>query len=663
MIISVKDFNEYWFRKIDVQKRRRGNQGNKKHDKYLDIITAFDIETTRLEDIEQSFMYIWQWQFGSEFTVIGRTWDEFKELAEIIKNNIKKEAKLVVFVHNLSYEFQFLRGIYEFMPEDVFAIDSRKVAKCTMYDCLEFRCSYIHSNMSLSEYTSKMGVQHMKLSGDDFDYSIKRYPWTKLSDQELQYCINDVLGLVEAISIEMKYDNDNLYTFPLTSTGYVRRDAKKAMKHVSYYYVRKQLPNFHIYQMCREAFRGGNTHANRFYAGKIVKNVKSADRSSSYPDVQCNCEFPVGEFFEAGPVDFDKLTRLIDLRHKAVLMRIGLFNVSLQNKYWGCPYLSKDKCRNVLDGVFDNGRILKAKYLETTITDIDFKIILSEYEFDDLTAFDVAYARYGKLPRPLIETIINYYKAKTELKGIEGEELFYMKSKNKLNSIYGMTAQDPVKQSIDFLGGEFIVRTDNPEELLEAANNRAFMPYQWGVWTTAWSRYRLEEGIRLAGEKFIYCDTDSVKYVGDIDWSNYNELRKNDSIKSGAYADDPKGNTHYMGVYEDDGFYPEFSTLGAKKYCYTDNTGKLHTTIAGVTKRKGGEELEKYGGIKAFKPGFVFKEAGGTESIYNDYPEMDHIIIDGKTIPITSNIVIKDSLYTLGITYEYERLLLKSRVL
>jgi len=659
-IKSYQEFNEYAFRKVEIQKRKRGNQRNKKNDKYLDIISAFDIETTRLKDIEQSVMYIWQWQIGDD-TIVGRTWEEFKSFCKILKANAKKGSKLVVFVHNLSYEFQFLRGIYNFQPEEVFALDSRKVVKCTMYDFLEFRCSYIHSNMSLSEYTNKMGAKHSKLSGDEFNYNIMRYSWTPLTNKELQYCVNDVLGLTEAIKIEMAHDKDNLYTFPMTSTGYVRRDAKKAMRseHIR---VKEQLPNIHIYEMCREAFRGGNTHANRFYAGKIIPNVKSADRSSSYPDVQCNCEFPIGEFFEAGSMTLDEIIKTINLKHKAVLMRVKLYNVTLINEFWGCPYLSRDKCRMIKNGVYDNGRILYAEYLETTITDIDLKIILSEYNFDDFKAFEVAYARYGRLPDSLINMIIKYYKAKTELKGIKEQELYYMKSKNKLNSIYGMTAQDPVKQDISFIDGIFKIGEEDIEELLNEANQRAFMPYQWGVWTTALARLRLEEGIRLAGENFVYCDTDSVKYVGDIDWSAYNKEREADSLKSGAYATDPKGITHYMGVYEDDGFYPQFATLGAKKYCYNDESGELHTTIAGVTKREGGKELEEAGGIKAFKSGFIFNKAGGTESIYNDFPDIDEIEIEGHMLPITSNVVIKESSYTLGITHEYERLLLKSNL-
>ena len=644
---------------MPVAKRNRGNQGTKTKIKYKDAICAFDIETTRFPDIEQSILYVWMFHLKQlDLTIVGRTWEEYDKLLKQVLEELEDNT-LCIYVHNLSYEFQFLRAIYNFSQDEVFAVDKRKVLKCTMYDSrIEYRCSYLHSNMSLAEYAKKMGVAHQKLSGDEYDYTKTRYPWTPLTDKELQYCTHDVIGLCEAIETEMKADGDNLYTYPLTSTGYVRRDAKKAMRTVSQSYVKNQLPDIEVYKMCREAFRGGDTHANRYYAGRVIKNVKSADRSSSYPDVQCNCEFPVSEFFRAGPMDFDRLIHLITVRKKAVLMRVAITNLRLTDEFWGCPYLSRDKCRRIERGVFDNGRILSADYLETTITDVDLRIIIDQYSFDDLCAFDVAYARYGKLPKPLIAETIAYYKAKTELKNVSGQEIYYMKSKNKLNSIYGMMAQDPVKQSIIFADGDWKSGEESMDELLDASNRKAFLCYQWGVWVTAWARYRLQEGIKLAGDNFVYCDTDSVKYIGEIDWAEYNKQLIADSLKSGAYATDPAGITHYMGVYESDGEYAEFKTLGAKKYAYTyKEGGETHVTIAGVNKRKGGKELDKYGGLKAFEPGFVFTEAGGTESVYNDHPEIGTICRDGHEIAITPNVVIRDSTYTLGITAEYEKVL------
>lgn len=667
-MIPPEKFPYDWLYEIPLVKRKTGNQKTRRRTKYKDLITAFDIETTRLVDIEQSIMYIWQWQFGDEYTVVGRTWEQFESFQRKLAATLD-DSVLVVFVHNLSFEFQFLRGIYDFKPEDVFAVKSRKVLKCTMYDKFEFRCSYIHSNMSLDTYTKKMGVKHKKLTGT-FDYEKIRYPWTELTDEELAYCIHDVQGLVEAIEIEMEHDKDNLYTFPLTSTGYVRRDAKKAMSAVSKGFIKTQLPDYETYKMLREAFRGGNTHANRYYTNYTLHNVHSADRSSSYPDVMCNCKFPISEFYRLGEISYDEAIKMLGRRQKACLMRVALTGVYLTRLDWGCPYLSLSKCRHIENPLVDNGRIISADYLETTITDIDLKIIISEYSWKDIRFFDFATARYGYLPKPLIETICQYYHYKTELKNVQGQELLYMKSKNKLNSLYGMCAQDPVKQSILFIEEDFKEQNDNEAELLLAHNKKAFLAYQWGVWVTAWARYRLEEGIQLAhgdtndpdAPQFVYCDTDSVKYLGEIDFDKFNKERIRASKESGAYATDPSGITHYMGVYEKEHDMFEFCTMGAKKYVYRETPDdKLVCTIAGVSKNLGGKELEEHGGITAFREGFTFNKAGGLEAVYNDKPSITEYKAEGRTVKITSNVCLRPSTYTLGLAADYKRLLTETR--
>lgn len=667
MIVTSEQFPLEWLYNRPLVKRKPGNQRTKKRVKYKDIITAFDIETSRLIDIEQSVMYVWQWQFDEDYTVVGRTWEEFAAFQRKIAK-ILDDVVMVVFVHNLSYEFQFLRGIYQFSPDEVFAIKSRKVLKCNMHGCFEFRCSYIHSNMNLDTYTKKMGVKHKKLTGT-FDYEKIRYPWTELGNDELAYCVHDVQGLVEAIKIEMEHDGDNLYTFPLTSTGYVRRDAKKAMSNVSFSFVRNQLPDYEIYKMLREAFRGGNTHANRYYANYTLHNVHSADRSSSYPDVMCNCKFPISEFYRLGDLPYKDVVKLIEKRNKALIMRVAITGIYLTRIDWGCPYLSISKCRHIENALEDNGRILSADYLETTLTDIDLRIVLQEYSFTDIRFFDVASSRYGYLPTPLISTICQYYQYKTELKNVPGQELLYMKSKNKLNSLYGMCAQDPVKQSILFINNDFQEQNEEEAKLLLEHNKKAFLAYQWGVWVTAWARYRLEEGILLAhgdienpnSPQFVYCDTDSVKYLGDIDLTAFNRQRISDSKRSGAYATDPAGITHYMGVYEKEHDMCEFRTMGAKKYVFRETLeDKLICTIAGVSKSLGGKELESNGGITAFHEGFTFEQAGGLEAVYND--DVDKVIyIEGHSLHITANVVLRPSTYTLGLSADYKRLLTEAR--
>lgn len=658
MLYNYKDLTPGKLSLIENQKRKRGNQGTKKRRTYKDIICAFDIETSRLDD-RHSIMYIWQFQLGDD-TYIGRSWKEcfrfFRRLAASCSDN----EWFVIYVHNLSFEFQFLTSYYHFTDEEVFCTDSRKILKCDMFQHLEFRCSYLHTNMSLSEYLSKMGVEDQKMTG--FDYEKIRYPWTALSDPEVRYCVNDVKGLVQALKIEMEHDGDNLYSIPLTSTGYVRRDVKHAMRYVPHWYIRDQLPNFGTYTLLREAFRGGNTHANRYYAGQILKGVRSADRSSSYPDTECNDKFPVSGFRRISDPTPEKLHDLIYRRKKAVLCRIALWGVKLRNPFWGCPYLSTDKCRNIINGAYDNGRILHADYLETTVTDLDLKIILEEYSAD-LDVLTLEYARYGILPPALVECIQRYYTMKTELKNVDGQEIYYTKAKNKLNSVYGMSAQNPVKRTVLYKEGKYQEDPVPLEDLLEAANKKAFFPYQWGVWCSAWGRFRLEEGIRLAhsaGADFIYCDTDSVKYIGEIDWDTYNKERIQRSQETGSYADDPSGVRHYMGVYEYEGEYKEFSTRGAKKYVYTDKSGKLHITIAGVNKTKGAAELEAAGGISAFlNETFVFRE-GETESVYVDHCRQ-WIYVDGHRLRLAPCVTIRPSTKTISDTEEYKDLLMNEQ--
>ena len=677
MIVKCADFRpEQYFKNCPIVKNRKGNPAGKKRH-YIGITTAFDIETTLIDDIQQSVMYIWQWQFGEDYTVIGRTWEDFTDLQNRVRKSLPEGYWLVCYVHNLSYEFQWLKSVYQFSPDEIFAVDSRKLLKCDMYGVFEFRCSYKLTNMSLGQFTKKMQVKHTKLSGDDFNYSVKRYPWTDLSDEELEYCVNDVLGLVEAINALMARDGDTLQTIPLTSTGYVRRNAKRAMRHnVHHNFVYSILPDFETYKALREAFRGGNTHANRYYAGDIVENVHSADRSSSYPAVMCNCEFPMTQFIPIMKKDLNAeyIARCIKIRHKALLLRIRIEDLRLRNPFWGCPYLSSDKCRNCDDVVdtFDNGRILSACRIETTVTDIDLKIIMQEY-IGRITFLQGWYASYKKLPDSLIKEVIKYYKDKTELKGVAGQELYYDKAKALLNSLYGMMAQDPVKHTVIFKQvGDWDLDEISDEELLGKSNDRAFLAYQWGVWVTAHSRDALEQGIRLVheteGADFVYCDTDSVKYTGNVDWSSYNADRVAECLESGAYATDPKGTTHYMGVFEPEdnpetGYsYRYFKTLGAKKYAYIEKEGEgVHCTIAGVNKKKGGGELDKHGGLQAFTEGFVFRDAGGTQALYNDAPSVSEVEIENHVLQITSNIAILPSEYTLGITGEYERILKYSK--
>ena len=497
--------------------------------------------------------------------------------------------------------------------------------------------------MSLREFLNKMGVEHTKLT---MDYSKRRFPWTEITREETAYCIADVLGLYEALRKMFKADRNTIANVPLTSTGYVRADFKKAMRQGGFLpLVHECSPSWEVYLMIRRAFRGGNTHANGCYTGIILDNITSYDRASSYPDVLVNMPYPIKRF------EKQFITKLEEIEDGfPYLLAVDFKGVELRDAFWGCPYLSVHKCYNLRNAINDNGRVMKGDFL-TYLTDIDLKIVQEQYTWKSAVIVQAYRSEYGMLPKAMRDVTMDYYYKKTSLKGVAGQEVYYMKSKNKLNSIYGMCATNPVRTSLVFNGIDFSVKEENEQELLQKANKKAFTVFAWGAWCTAWARYWLERAIRLCGHKFVYCDTDSVKFIGNVDFTELNAEIESTSKRHGAYADDPKGVRHYLGVYEHDATYKRFVTLGAKKYAYEDEQGKLHITVSGVAK-SGADEL---GSLEKFQEGFIFRESGGMEAYYNDVPA-EPIEIDGHTLELPPNIYLENGEYTLGVTMEYKRL-------
>lgn len=625
---------------------------------YANALMAFDIETTRLED-DNSVMYIWQCGLcvdGEYYITYGRTWEEWTALQEAINARLGG-ITIICLVHNLSYEFQFLAGLYEF--SDVKCLKSRKILSATC-GRIEYRCSYIWTNKTLSKFLKEMNIQHMKKSGAEFDYSKVRYPWTELSEDEIEYCQNDVIGLLEAAEKKISQDGDTLYTVPRTSTGYVRRDAKQALSQTPLGALK---PTEEIYRKLRKAFRGGNTHANRYFVGKVLTGVQSVDRSSSYSDCMLNNKFPMKPFKKC-PDGIATIRRAFS-SGLAILCTMSITGATLRNPLWGCPYIPVSKCQMLINPVEDNGRVLEADALTIEVTEVDMQIILEEYDGEfDFT--DIYTAEKDYLPKPFTDCIKRYYTNKTSLKGIAGGEYEYMKSKNLLNSLYGMTATDPGKDDVLFDGVEYIQQETDVIKNIK----KSFMPYQWGVWVTAYARLELEEMIKIAGNNFVYADTDSCKYIKSesISYEDYNNRRKSASLAHGACAVDPNGIMHYMGVAETEGEYYQFLTWGAKKYASQDEQGHINITIAGVRKNSsknaageivewgGGDELEEAGGLVKFAPGFVFRKSGGLESVYNDHV-CKTISVDGHVLKITRNVCLRPSTYAVGITNKYADLL------
>lgn len=688
MIYSVDEFNPKILASgVNLLKRPRGQRKKSKYSPdYLDIVGSFDIETSTVwipaDDGTRkphSFMYIWQYQIGSEITVTGRTWDEFLTFTDKIKDfctyvgiryNVMKTPYLVTFVHNLAYEWAFLSGIWDFQNKDCFFKKERKPLYCKLKS-IEFRDSLAQSNMSLAKFAENMGCQTRKQSGQRFDYTKVRYPWTRLSDFELLYCIDDVITLEEAIRTEMKKDGDTLYTLPLTSTGYVRRDCKLALLPIKDK-IQFMLPMKEEYKLLRRAFRGGNTHCNRWHCGKVVENVWGYDIRSSYPTQQLTEMFPMDKF---KMVDDANMLTVFDYINKgyAVCADFSFKDIRLKDKMEPMPYLALGCC-DCLRPTLDNGRILHAKYLETTLTEWDLLIVLDQYEASNIEVGQCMVAKKDYLPLAYRNVIMKYYKTKTELKHVKGKEYELGKAKNKLNAIYGMSATDCIRSVITYSKEKGFTVSDYESEITTKNLKRAPFPYQWGVWTTALARWKLHLAMRSVPRNpetgvsnLVYCDTDSIKTIGQMDLSALNKVIEETAYKMGAVAKDKNGADQPIGIWEDEEQYPakSFVSQGSKRYCYIDKYGEMHIVVSGVShnvhevydedgnpvNKEDWKEwaVEELGDIENFRPGFIWYKAGGTSIVYNDNDDFIYEGEHGLPIHITKNASIID------VTYEMTR--------
>ena len=639
------DYNEYDYNKIQWKKHR--------DKEYAGFIT-FDIETSRYKKNElehETFLYQWQVCINND-VIFGQTWDSLIDTFNNIKETTNK--KVVVYVHNLAYEFQFMKDFLEF--DNIFSIDEHTILKCITMDGLEFRCSYKLSNMNLQKFIENT-PNHIYIKGvGDLDYSVLRTPKTILSDVEYGYCYNDVRGLYFAI--EHLLEEDTLKTIPLTSTGFVRRDCRNACKTSNdRNRFKKSTIDIIIYKLLIEGFRGGNTASSRFLANQILKNVDSFDMKSAYPYVMMTCKFPVGRFMKATIESYEELQEYN--KKYCTLGRFTFINLRLKNARVPIPYLSYSKCNKVSkDSLCYNGRVMQAEFLETVITNVDFEIIDSMYEYDEMYISDFIFSRKKRLSASIRNTIMSYFKNKELLKGVKEQEYFYMKSKNKLNSIYGMFVSAIVRDSYYYDSNENrLVKTIKSIEDEQAEMDKynksynSFLNYQCGIWVTAYCRKRLQQAIDLIGVDVVYCDTDSVKFI-----NNHDDVIKklNDEVMDVAKTIDipfwveKNGKKVYMGLWEKEEPYGEFITMGAKKYAYSQD-GHLGVTVSGLNKKNAPIELEQKGGLEAFKQGTVFVNSGRVTVEYH-HDKIHDLNVNGEIIKTGSYINMFDTTYTLGIS-------------
>ena len=546
---------------------------------YYECVICLDLETTSiLEKDGTKWGYCYIYMLSVDGNVYGgRKLEQLGKLLRYIaiKLRLDKNNRIIIFVNNLGFDFQFFRH-YIFVMK-LLAREGRDVLYAICDNGFEFRCSYALTGYSLAYWGKQLGFN--KLEG--YKYNLCRNSLTPLSLEEQAYCERDVLVMHKGLTEKAEREG-GITKFELTKTGYVRKFLREMTIYNDEYKneyreLMKQLtltPD--EYKMLHKAFAGGFTHANAGRAHETQYNLESYDLISAYPGCICAERFPM----EKVDVTFKTKEEFHQLLDKyACLMTLKVKGV---NKIFQADsYISYHKLDNIIKDkktqVLDNGRVVDITEGEITITDVDYRIIRRAYKIDEIEIVDCIWYRYAYLPKAFILAVLKLYNDKTLLKNDPEKIIEYILSKENLNATYGCCVTDVVPDEHPYVDGEWKDKQKGDvEEYIDKYNNSStrMLSYAWGVWITAHCRNRLWQLIFSRSQEHVYCDTDSDKLLYSpsnaevIDKLNSYQKQKLMNMCEYYNIDfnlcQPHG--YVIGTFMQESVITRFKTLGSKRY-------------------------------------------------------------------------------------------------
>lgn len=593
---------------LDMSVSTKDIKGSSKKIYYYNVPCAFDIETSSfyIDNYNRQYTYeqlpqgekvekiacMYVWQFGINGNVIvGRTWEEFVTMMNFIadKLELNENRRLIIYVHNLSYEFQFISRWLQW--DKVFSIDIRKPIYGITTNFIEFRCSYLLSGYNLEQLGKHLTKYKVEKKVGDLDYRVIRHSETLLTSDELGYCINDVKVVMAYIQEKIE-ELKGILNLPLTKTGFVRkycrgnclfkRNNNRRVQNYNYIDLMNELQigGLKEFDMLQRAFVGGFTHANARYTDQTLTNVSSYDFTSSYPAVMISEKYPMSKGVQVQVNDPDQLNYY--LQKYCCIFDIEFNNI--QSKCINDNPLSASKCYEKDNVIEDNGRVVSARRVKVTITNVDYEVYKKFYTWGSIKVGTMYCYRKAYLPTEFVKAILELYGKKTTLKGVKGAEVEYLNSKEMLNSCYGMSVTNPLREEFVYENDEWSIRSHaaaEKEELILKYNEskNRFLFYPWGIFVTAYARRNLFTAIHECGNDYLYSDTDSVKILDagkHQDYFNkYNSevARKLQTACKHHNIDFKlckpktiKGVEKLLGEWDYEGTYEKFKTLGAKRY-------------------------------------------------------------------------------------------------
>lgn len=580
--------------------------------RYHKIYCGFDIETTTVND--KSFMWVWQLGFKTDtlpqVVVKGRTWQEFDSLISFLKKRfgLRENTRLIIWIANLSFEFQFIKHRMGFIDE-LFA-KSTYNPLLVRFGGIEFRDALPISQGGLA-YLAKTWTTTQKAVGE-LDYTKMRNSLTPIDPTgETTYIDNDVIILSEfSEKIFADYIEKERY-IPLTSTGILRHDLKKAAKasvknpERIYNWIQSLYPKTkadYLYIM-EWLFRGGYVHACYQKTGYVLENYDSFDKKSSYPASAFQCYYPIKAFREVRCETEEDLQELC--RDWCVIFTVTFYNVksttahSIESRS-KCIYLSEEK-------LLDNGRVRECDYMTVMLTELDYETYKEFYTWDKAKTkiHRVEIAQRGSLPKYLLDRFYHWFAVKESIDQHEDPQ-GYAISKTRINGHFGMCVTRLCFEDVFYDEHTAEWNYKEVEKTYDKLIEGSVLSPFFGIYITAHSRRDELSMLYKMREEVAYSDTDSHKLqitpnVLEVINTRNNDIRALNEAICAKYGYDIAvlgkiGMWEHETAPEEKGKMLRFKTMGAKRYITEYANKGFESTVSGLKKgalKKYADHLKK----------------------------------------------------------------------
>ncbi len=449
-----------------------------------------DFETTTYEYYQKyGYTKVWLYAISNPDGEIINWGEDINQFFKFVKENLNG---FIVYFHNLKFDGSFMLNYFirqklEYKPKIV-----SKDSACyntLISDMGQFYQITYHPHRNCTiKFQDSLKIIPFKVEKIARDFKLPMlkghidYNDYTVDETTLDYVFNDVKIVALALK-ELKALGLN----QMTTASCAYHNFSDDFKYMPEYFPQLDTDFLEEYRL---AYRGGRCQVNPLYEGQVLYNVKRYDVNSMYPAVMSSCELPFGK-----PIRCETPGR-----YKFELYKV---DIEFTLKEGHLPSLLKKNVMWAEGSYYINSDGLETMY----ISNIDLDILYRHYDVKCLIYLEI----FGfKTTTGIFSRYINkWYMIKCENVGAKRAI-----AKLMLNSLYGkFGSRCKGSSKIPYLdeSGTLCFATTEEQDM-----KKYYLPMAIAI--VSYAHLIIDDAICSTGfENFVYCDTDSVHTLGDLD--------------------------------------------------------------------------------------------------------------------------------------------------